>query len=60
MNEGKIVSGGLVFQDVTFTIDLTRLHDGVYSLSPIVCARKDNGEWGEWVMIKKAFHDKWY
>lgn len=54
MNEGKIVSGGLVFQDVTFTIDLSRLHDGVYSLSPIVCARKDNGEWGEWVMIKKA------
>ena len=53
-NEGKIVSGGLVFQDINFTIDLTQLTDGLYSLSPIACTRKDDGEWGKWVKIKKA------
>ena len=53
-NEGKWISGGIVDDKVTFTIDLTTLTNGTYSLYPIAARMQDNGTLGAWARMKKA------
>lgn len=52
--EGKMPSGGLIDEDVVFSMDFSGLSDGIYTLAPIVCAKRDDDSWGSWMKMKKA------
>ena len=53
-NEGKWVSGGVIDDKITFTLDFTTLTNGTYSLYPIAARMQDNGTLGTWARMKKA------
>ena len=53
-NEGKWVSGGVIDDKITFTIDFTTLTDGTYSLYPIAARTQEDGTLGAWARMKKA------
>ena len=52
--EGKWVSGGVIVDPVTFTLDLTTLTNGIYSLYPIAARELEDGTLGAWARMKKA------
>ena len=53
-NEGKWVSGGVIDDKITFTLDFTTLTDGTYSLYPIAARTQEDGTLGAWARMKKA------
>ena len=53
-NEGKWVSGGVIDDKITFTLDFTTLTNGIYSLYPIVARTQEDGTLGAWARMKKA------
>ncbi len=53
-NEGKWVSGGVIDDKITFTLDFTTLTNGIYSLYPIASRMQDDGTLGAWARMKKA------
>ena len=53
-NEGKWVSGGVIDDKITFTLDFTTLTNGTYSLYPIASRMQDDGTLGAWARMKKA------
>ena len=53
-NEGKWVSGGVIDDKITFTLDFTTLTDGIYSLYPIAARTQEDGTLGAWARMKKA------
>ena len=53
-NEGKWVSGGVIDDKITFTLDFSTLTNGTYSLYPIAARMQDNGTLGSWARMKKA------
>ena len=53
-NEGKWVSGGVIDDKITFTLDFTTLTNGIYSLYPIASRMQEDGTLGAWARMKKA------
>ena len=53
-NEGKWVSGGVIDDKITFTLDFTTLTNGTYLLYPIASRMQDDGTLGAWARMKKA------
>ena len=53
-NEGKWVSGGVIDDKITFTLDFTTLTNGIYSLYPIAARTQEDGTLGAWARMKKA------
>lgn len=53
-NEGKWVSGGVIDDKITFTLDFTTLTNGTYSLYPIAVQMLEDGTLGAWARMKKA------
>ena len=53
-NEGKWVSGGVIDDKITFTLDFTTLTNGTYSLYPIAAQMLEDGTLGAWARMKKA------
>ncbi|MGP1416549.1 thiol protease/hemagglutinin PrtT [Prevotella fusca] len=53
-SDGKMVSGAVIDEEMTFTLDLTALTNGTYSLYPIAARSQENGALGAWARMKKA------
>ena len=53
-NEGKWVSGGVIDDKITFTLDFSTLTNGTYSLYPIAAQMLEDGTLGAWARMKKA------
>jgi len=53
-NDGKWVSGGVINDKVTFTLDFKSLADGTYSLCPIAARMLEDGKLGAWARMKTA------
>ena len=53
-NEGKSVSGGVIDDKITFTLDFSTLTNGTYSLYPIAAQMLEDGTLGAWARMKKA------
>ena len=53
-NDGEWVSGGVINDKVTFTLDFKALPDGTYSLCPIAARMLEDGTLGAWARMKTA------
>ena len=53
-NDGEWVSGGVINDKVTFTLDFKSLADGTYSLCPIAARMLEDGKLGAWARMKTA------
>ena len=53
-NDGEWISGGVVNDKVTFTLDFKALPDGTYSLCPIAARMLEDSTLGAWARMKKA------
>ncbi|MES5167666.1 thiol protease/hemagglutinin PrtT [Prevotella melaninogenica] len=53
-NDGEWVSGGVINDKVTFTLDFKALPDGIYSLCPIAARMLEDGILGAWARMKTA------
>ena len=53
-NDGEWVSGGVVNDKVTFTLDFKALPDGTYSLCPIAARMLEDSTLGAWARMKAA------
>ena len=52
--EGKWISGGVIVDPITFTLDFSTLTDGTYSLYPIAARQQEDGTLGAWARMKKS------
>ena len=52
--EGKWISGGVIVDPITFTLDFSTLNDGTYSLYPIAARQQEDGTLGAWARMKKS------
>ena len=53
-NDGEWVSGGVINDKVTFTLDFKTLPDGTYSLCPIAARMLEDSTLGAWARMKTA------
>ena len=53
-NDGEWVSGGVINDKVTFTLDFKALPDGTYSLCPIATRMLEDSTLGAWARMKSA------
>ena len=53
-NDGEWVSGGVINDKVTFTLDVKALSDGTYSLCPIAARMLEDSTLGAWARMKTA------
>ena len=53
-NDGEWVSGGVINDKVTFTLDFKSLTNGTYSLYPIDARMLEDGTLGAWARMKTA------
>ena len=53
-NDGEWVSGGVINDKVTFTLDFKALPDGTYSLCPIAARMLEDSTLGAWARMKAA------
>lgn len=53
-NDGEWVSGGVINDKVTFTLDFKTLPDGTYSLCPIAARMLEDSTLGAWARMKAA------
>ena len=53
-NDGEWISGGVINDKVTFTLDFKALPDGTYSLCPIAARMLEDGTLGAWARMKTA------
>ena len=53
-NDGEWVSGGVINDKVTFTLDFKALPDGTYSLCPIAARMMEDSTLGAWARMKTA------
>ena len=53
-NDGEWVSGGVINDKVTFTLDFKALPDGTYSLCPIAARMLEDSTLGAWARMKSA------
>ena len=53
-NDGEWVSGGVINDKVTFTLDFKALADGTYSLCPIAARMLQDSTLGAWARMKTA------
>ena len=53
-NDGEWVSGGVINDKVTFTLDFKALPDGIYSLCPIAARMLEDSTLGAWARMKTA------
>ena len=53
-NNGEWVSGGVINDKVTFTLDFKALPDGTYSLCPIAARMLEDSTLGAWARMKTA------
>ena len=53
-NDGEWVSGGVINDKVTFTLDFKSLADGTYSLCPIAARMLEDSTLGAWARMKTA------
>ena len=53
-NDGEWVSGGVINDKVTFTLDFKSLTNGTYSLYPIAARMLEDGTLGAWARMKTA------
>lgn len=53
-NDGEWISGGVINDKVTFTLDFKALPDGIYSLCPIAARMLEDGTLGAWARMKTA------
>ena len=53
-NDGEWISGGVINDKVTFTLDFKSLADGTYSLCPIAARMLEDGKLGAWARMKTA------
>ena len=53
-NDGEWVSGGVINDKVTFTLDFKALPDGTYSLCPIAARMLEDSTLGAWARMKTA------
>ncbi len=53
-NDGEWVSGGVINDKVTFTLDFKALSDGTYSLCPIAARMLEDSTLGAWARMKTA------
>ena len=53
-NDGEWVSGGVINDKVTFTLDFEALPDGTYSLYPIATRMLEDSTLGAWARMKTA------
>ena len=53
-NDGEWVSGGVINDKVTFTLDFKSLADGTYSLCPITARMLEDSTLGAWARMKTA------
>ena len=53
-NDGEWVSGGVINDKVTFTLDFKALADGTYSLCPIAARMLEDSTLGAWARMKTA------
>ena len=53
-NDGEWVSGGVINDKVTFTLDFKALPDGTYSLCPIAARMQEDSTLGAWARMKAA------
>lgn len=53
-NDGKLVSGGLIEDEQTFTVDASSLTNGYYYLMPICASYNTDNTYGAWCKMKKT------
>ena len=53
-NDGEWISGGVINDKVTFTLDFKALPDGTYSLCPIAARMLEDSTLGAWARMKTA------
>ena len=53
-NDGEWISGGVINDKVTFTLDFKALPDGTYSLCPIAARMLEDSTLGAWARMKAA------
>ena len=53
-NDGEWISGGVINDKVTFTLDFKALSDGTYSLCPIAARMLEDSTLGAWAKMKSA------
>ena len=53
-NDGEWISGGVITDKVTFTLDFKSLTNGTYSLYPIAARMLEDGTLGAWARMKTA------
>jgi len=53
-NDGEWISGGVINDKVTFTLDFKALSDGTYSLCPIAARMLEDSTLGAWARMKTA------
>ena len=53
-NDGEWVSGGVINDKVTFTLDFKSLTNGTYSLYPIAARMLEDGKLGAWARMKTS------
>ena len=53
-NDGEWISGGVINDKVTFTLDFKALSDGTYSLCPIAARMLEDSTLSAWARMKKA------
>ena len=53
-NDGEWISGGVINDKVTFTLDFKSLTNGTYSLYPIAARMLEDGTLGAWARMKTA------
>ena len=53
-NDGEWISGGVINDKVTFTLDIKALSDGTYSLCPIAARMLEDSTLGAWARMKTA------
>ena len=53
-NDGEWISGGVINDKVTFTLDFKALSDGTYSLCPIAAQMLEDSTLGAWARMKTA------
>lgn len=53
-NQGYMLKDALIVDSQYVKIDLSGLEDGYYRFVPLCAAAKDNGEWDDWLKMKRA------
>lgn len=53
-NDGEWISGGVINDKVTFTLDFKSLTNGTYSLYPIAARMLEDGKLGAWARMKTS------